>query len=285
MADNNGSNWKESGIIEVSSSGDTQFLCYTTDRAQRRFFNLSVTLEDSIHYLTLEEQRRDETSIQIKNHLTDVDLNVAQAGFSGMSFTIKRDTYSPFAWFNPVSGNKMFVNIISDGELSTELTIDIALINRQQKGKVYFKNKSYDLYYGVFLHGNQRVVKFSKSPFEEERPVSKMLFILSASIKQIGISIISSLETTKSELAYLGISPFNFEMNRQRGITSFVFRTENLQLENNTLEPMSYPVVVFPEQDPKPGEPFIEVYCEVQDKKNPRDVISWYNFCKDRFLS
>ena len=222
--------------------------------------------------MTLEEQDRAETSILIKNYLPDVDLNIAQAGYAGMNFVIKRDTSSPFAWFNPVSGTKMIVHLMSDGELSTELTPDIDLINRQQKGKVYFKHKSYDVFYGVFLHGRQRVVKFSKMPFEDEIPPEKTHLILTVSIKQFGLSIISTEGPAKFELAYLGIRPLSLEINRQRGVTSILAKTESLQLENNSLEPVSYPVVIFPEQEVKAGNSFIEVLCEIQNKKTPTDV-------------
>lgn len=72
------SEWQDSGIIDVTSPGDVQFICQSLDKKSYRYFTLSVTLEDAYLFMTLEEQSEEGALIQLHNKIAGVTLTISQ---------------------------------------------------------------------------------------------------------------------------------------------------------------------------------------------------------------
>jgi hypothetical protein len=267
--------WRESGVLDVSSPGDMQFTCQSLDRTEYRYFNLSVTLEDAYLFLTLEEQKPEEAIIKLQNH-TPYDLQVSQFSTTGHDYLVRPQEMIPFAWNEPCKGNKLSVKVLDKDKDSGMIVCSIESINELIVESFELNSKLLFLTYKVVLQGSSRVVHFytddRKSIIDKREEEKTLVFHFRAELESVGISFISAATKKKYELAYVCMAPVSFILNDYEINNEFQLRIGIFMVDNN-MESTLYPVMMFPVSSNKEG-PFLDIVCNLNNKERESDVTS-----------
>ncbi len=278
----------DSGSIDVSAPGESQFLCQTLDREESRFFNLNVALKDTYLFMTLEEQEPSQALIQIENKIPTGDLQVNQYGVNDCYFVVKNEERLPFAWNQPSKETKLVVRLMIQNEISSEIICSLDEINKMRTEFVSIRtmnvtgsNKTVKVTvsYCVILQGNTRTIQFyageKKEIVGKNKSNSATSLLIRTNLGAIGISLISTASHQKNEIAYICFAPIIVAYVFKDDILSFQIRILTLVIDNNSSEYARFPVILFPEKSTRvKGRdlPFLDIVCNIRNKKQPTDV-------------
>ena len=274
-SDGKPTDWRDSGILDVSSPGNLDFILQNQDYKEDVYFNLLIKIQDASLFITLQQQDSADSSIQIKNNIEEYDLIIHQETVANNEYRIVPHEKIPFGWVQPCRNNVIVAKIANKKEVSSEITCNLNDINKPVTEVVMLGTGATTISYYVTLHGRARVIKFYTGKDVKENKDEEFNFLFRACVPSLGISLISAASSRKYELAYISITPFMFVVVDKNDATTLQLRIKSIVIDNNIRYDVLHPVTLLPQNLKQLRErdlPYLDFICKVKNRHKPSDV-------------
>lgn len=240
--------WRPSGILEVSSPGDLQFICQSQDGKIVRYFNLSIVPQEQYLCLTLEEQESENCLLQIEN-LTDLfTIGITQSKVNEIIFAVPPKEKKPFAWINPSALNEVMFWLNLGEDDSNPIFCRFDSLDKNYREKVRFKSgncEEFFVFFNVSIEKGVKVLKISQSSdMNKEQDLSLREWSIDIQLYSLGISLITTKAMRKCELMYFNFTPVRVLIIAHDITFTMQLEVKNLAVDNNLVGDPLYPLVL-----------------------------------------